>query len=122
MGNGRYLESDYIDTLLVRVVREQQLLQEEEGPLVRDPLPHLYHSLPRPLRIRRLAVLALLVADGEGHHHSLLQNRVVHHLLLHSQLDFQAQAVRFRPNPHSIDKLHFVEAAYFTQARGHQFL
>jgi len=106
----------------MRVVREQQLLQEEEGPLVGHPLSNLDHGFPRTLSVRRLAVLALLVSNRESHHYRLLQYRVVHHLLLHRQLYLQTQAVRLSPNPNRINQFHFVQSTYFSQASRHQLL
>ena len=61
-----------VGALAVRAVLEDELLQVEEGPLVVDPLPDLYHRRPRIVRESSGAVIALLVAHNESNRHGLL--------------------------------------------------
>jgi len=40
------LKSHYVDALAVRVVLQEELLEEEEGSFVRNSLAHLHYRVP----------------------------------------------------------------------------
>ena len=46
------LKGHYVDTLAVSVVLQEELLKEEEGPLVRHSLAHLNYRVPLPFECR----------------------------------------------------------------------
>jgi hypothetical protein len=104
----------------VSIVLEDQLLQVEEGALVINTLSYLHYSFPGVVSEGGLAVHALLVPHDELYDEGLLQDGTVLHLLLHSELQLQPAAVRFSPDPGSVDELDLLEAIHFAQADGHE--
>ena len=75
------------DRVLLRSVLEDELLEEEERPLVRNLLPDLHESLPSVLRGQLRAVGALAVLNEELDLKDLLQDRRGQDLLLNGEGD-----------------------------------
>ena len=71
---------------IVGLVLENQLLKEQESPLVVDPLANLHLARPQVGRVGLLAVVALLVMHHKLHCASGLQLGVVLHLLGNHEL------------------------------------
>ena len=82
-----------VDRFLVRIVTQNQLLQEEERTLVRHSLANLHLTCPLVRRPRLLAVVALLVLNHELHAKGLLQQRACLHFLLNRELELDSPAV-----------------------------
>ena len=73
------------DRVLLRAVLEDELLEEQERPLVRNLLPDLHESLPGVLRGQLRAVGALAVLNKELDLKDLLQDRRGQDLLLNGE-------------------------------------
>mmetsp|Transcript_139414 Transcript_139414/g.347629 ORF Transcript_139414/g.347629 Transcript_139414/m.347629 type:complete len:232 (-) Transcript_139414:45-740(-) len=106
----------------MRVVLEDELLQQAQSSAVRDFLPHLHDGVPRMRRKGPLAILTLLVYNLELHDHGLLQYAGSGHLLLHCDLDTDAHGVLLGPNERGINKPHVLADALDTlEAQTQQF-
>ena len=77
------------DRLHVRLVLEDELLQEEKGTLVVDLLANLDDGAPRVVRSNHVAIHALEVVDDELNDKHLLQDDAGEYLLLYGELDLQ---------------------------------
>lgn len=71
------------NALLLSVVLENELLQEEECPLVSNLLPDLDLRLPQVRRVSPFAVVTLQILDYKLHYKLLLQNGTWLNFLLH---------------------------------------
>ena len=107
-------------TLLGRVVLDDQLLEEQERALVVDSLSKLHLRDPQVRRVGLLAVVALEVHDHELDDEALLEERAVEHLLLDGQLDLDALGVGLGPDEARVDQLHSLEAVDVLEADGEE--
>ena len=111
---------DDVDRVDVRAVLEDQLLEHQEGALVRDLLPHLRDGRPRVLRLAPLAAAALLVADDVLDDERLLHHGARHDLLLDAHLDLDPPAVRLGPDEARVDEPHVPKPARLLEQQRHQ--
>lgn len=81
-------------------------------------LSHLHLGRPGVRRPCLLTVLALRILHDELHLESLLQHRVVLHLLLHRQLQFNSARVGLCPNKLGVEQLYFLEALHVFETDG----
>eukprot|EP00966_Prymnesium_polylepis_P189709 4395626-Prymnesium_polylepis.1 len=100
------LQLDDVRRVRVRRVLQDELLEPQEGALVRHLLPHLDDRRPRVLRLAPLAVGALLVAQDIFDDERLLQHRTGDHLLLDRQFQLDPARVRLRPDKRRVDEFH----------------
>jgi hypothetical protein len=107
-------------TLLSCVVFDDQLLQEEEGPLVVHSLSDLGHSHPGMGRVRLAAVLALQVHKNVFNNKTLLQKSSVHNLLLDSELHFEPLGMGLRVDKACIDQFDVLHSLELLQANGEE--
>lgn len=91
------------DGFLMSLVLENQLLQEEEGPLVDYPLADLDLTGPSVRCPRLLTIVALSIGNHKFNAKSLLKHRVILHFLLDSQLKLDSPRMGLRPNEFSIE-------------------
>ncbi len=61
-----------VHTLLCSIMLDDELLKEEEGTLVVDPLPYLDLGDPQVRGVGFLAIIALLISNDELDHEALL--------------------------------------------------
>jgi hypothetical protein len=71
-----------INTLLRRIMLQDQLLQEQECSLVIDPLSYLHLRLPEMWCVYTLTVVTLQVLDRKFYDKSLLNLGTGHNILL----------------------------------------
>jgi hypothetical protein len=88
---------------------QDQLLQPQEGPLVRDLLPDLHRRLPRVLRRELGARRALACVHDKDEHESLLEDRIRQDLLLDRNFDLDSAGVGFCPDEGGVDKADLLE-------------
>ena len=89
---------------LVRVVLQDQLLQPQERPLVRDLLPNLHTCLPGVLRRQSGTSRTLSSVHDERKLKRLLQDRVRQDLLLDRDLELDTPRVRLSPDEGSVNQ------------------
>jgi hypothetical protein len=77
---------------------QDQLLQPQESPLVRDLLPNLHTSLPSVLCRQSCTRGTLSSVNNECQDESLLQYRVGQNFLLNGDLDLDSSGMGFGPD------------------------
>lgn len=92
-----------VDCILVGAGLQNQLLQVQERPLVRDLLPNLDRGSPGVVCITLLAVIALLGRNHVFHLECLLNDGALEGLLLNGDLHFNTTRVGFCPDEAGID-------------------
>jgi len=97
---------------------KNQLLEEEEGPLVDYTLSNLHLTGPSVGRPRLLAVVALGILHNKLNSERLLQHSVVLDLLLHCELKLDSATVRLRPNELRVEQLDLFESFHVLEANG----
>lgn len=85
-------------SLLVGIMLQDQLLQPQERPLVRDLLPNLHTSLPCVLRRQSRTCWTLTGVDNERKDECLLQDGIGQNFLLDSDLDLDSSRMGFCPD------------------------
>lgn len=83
---------------LVRIVLQDQLLQPQERPFMRDLLSDLHTRLPRVLRCEPRTSWALTCVDDERKDESLLQDGVGQNFFLDGDFDLDSAGMRFGPD------------------------
>lgn len=101
---------------------KNDLLEVEDAPLMVDLLTNLDHGVPGVGCPRLLAVVALDGLNDELDYEGALKYGVGLDLFLDGDLQLDALAVRLGPHEASVDQLHPVQALYFLQTQGQQFL
>jgi hypothetical protein len=96
---------------LVRVMLQDQLLEEQERPLVRDLLPDLDGRLPRILRGQLCTSRTLPSLHHQREDKRLLQHGIRQHLFLNRNLDFDTSRVRLGPYESGVDQPDFEQGA-----------
>lgn len=87
----------WVDHLLVRVMLQNQLLQEQESPLMINLLPNLHTSPPRILRRQPRTLRALRAVHHIGDDHRLLQDGGGENFFLEGEGHFDTAGVGFGP-------------------------
>ncbi len=93
--------------LLVRIVLQDQLLQPQKRPFVRDLLSDLYARLPSVLRCQFGTTWALTGVDDQSQDERLLEDSVCQDLLLDRHFDLDSSGVWLSPDEGSVDKADF---------------
>ena len=91
------------------IVLQDQLLQPQECPLVRDLLPDLHTRFPCVLRGQSSTCGTLSGVHDEREDESLLKNRVGQYLLLDGDFDLDSSGVRFSPDERGVDQADFLK-------------
>lgn len=79
------------------VVLKDQLLEEQESPLVVDLLPDLHTGFPRVLRGQSGTLRTLSTLYDKGQDESLLKDCSRKDFLLNDDLQFESTRMRFGP-------------------------
>ena len=72
------------------IVLNDELLEEEESPLVVNPLTDLHLGHPQVRCVCLFTITALLVCNYELYDKALLEECSIEYFLLHSELDLNA--------------------------------
>jgi hypothetical protein len=94
--------------LLVGVMLQDQLLQPQERPLVRNLLPNLHTSLPSVLCRQSRTCRALSSVDNKRQDECLLQDSVGQNLFLDGDLDLDSSRMGFGPDIRCVDQSDFL--------------
>lgn len=100
-----------VDGILVSTVLQDELLEVQEGSLVRHLLTQLYLGLPGVLGCQPGTVWTLTILNDVLDFERLLENRRGEDLLLYRQLDPEPLGVRFCPDEAGIDEPDFIETS-----------
>mmetsp|Transcript_1013 Transcript_1013/g.2515 ORF Transcript_1013/g.2515 Transcript_1013/m.2515 type:complete len:539 (+) Transcript_1013:278-1894(+) len=112
-----------LEALFVRAVPDNELLEVEEGTLVRHMLPDLNAGRPRVgVGVGAVAVQAHERLHDVLHLERLLQDGAVQDLLLHRQLGLQPSRVRLRPDERRVNELDLLQPLGALYAKGEQLL
>jgi hypothetical protein len=111
-----------VNGILVSTVLEDDLLEVEEGSLVRDLLTNLNSSAPGVVGIGLLTVGALLRGDDVFHLKCLLDDGTLEGFLLDRDLHLDTAGVRFGPDETGINNADFRETTQLAQTQSQQFL
>lgn len=90
--------------LLVSVVLQDQLFQEQEGPLVVDLLSDLHTSLPRVLGSEPSTLGTLRTLYDQHEDKCLLEDCAREDLLLDDDFEFESTGVGLGPEEGSVDE------------------
>jgi hypothetical protein len=93
---------------LVSIVLQDQLLQPQECPFVRDLLPDLHTRFPSVLCRQSRTRRALASVDDEGEDECLLQNGIGQDFFLNRDLDLDSSRMGFCPDVRCVDKSDFL--------------
>ena len=85
-------------SLLVSIMLQDQLLQPQERPFMRNLLSDLYTSLPSVLRRQSRTCWTLTSVDDKREDECLLQDGIGQNFLLDSDLDFDSSRMGFCPD------------------------
>lgn len=91
----------------MRIVLQDQLLQPQERPLVRDLLSDLYARLPSVLRCQLGTTWALTGVDDQSQDERLLKDSVCQDLLLDRHFHLDSSGMWFSPHEGGVDKADF---------------
>lgn len=87
-----------VQTLGLHIVLQDQLLEEQKGPLVLHSLTNLHLANPKMWRKLLFAFVALQVLDYKFHHNGFFKHGVSHYFPLNSQFNLESTSVRLRPH------------------------
>lgn len=93
---------------LVSIVLQDQLLQPQERPLVRNLLPDLHTRFPSVLCRQSRTRRALAGVDNESEDKSLLQDGIGQDFFLDRDLDLDSSRMGFCPDVRCVDKSDFL--------------
>lgn len=106
------------DRILLRAVLQDQLLQEQERPLVWDLLPDLHQCLPCVLRRQLRAIRTLTVLYEVLDLEDLLENGGRQDFFLDGERDAETFRMRLRPDEMGFGEADFAEAFQLSQTDG----
>lgn len=99
-----FVNGFYVNTLVVRLMFDQQLFQIEESLSMGRLLSHLNHSPPEVFGLSSVTVVTHVAIDHIFDDKHLLKNSPAHHFFLDSELHFNPSRVRLCPDERRVDQ------------------